>query len=80
MQVQGNLQAMLGQTLTQSSDLDRRDNIQVVMDGPAVVLRGRVADDDESRLVENMVKLTPGVNQVRNELTMMSAATASRGP
>jgi hypothetical protein len=79
-QVQGDLQAMLNQTLTQSSDLDRRDAVQVVMDGPAVVLRGRVADDDESRLVENMVKLTPGVYQVRNELTMMSAATASRAP
>jgi len=79
-QVQSDLQAMLAQTLTQSSDLDRRDSVRVVIDGQAVVLRGQVADDDERRLVENMVKLTPGVNQVRNELTMMPTTTASRTP
>ncbi|HVS39389.1 MAG TPA: BON domain-containing protein [Gemmataceae bacterium] len=78
--VQGELQAMLNQTLAQSSDLDRRDSIQVVMDGPTVVLKGRVADDDERVLVDNMVKLTQGVGQVRNELTTMAATTASRNP
>ena len=71
---------MLAQTLAQSSDLDRRDSVHVLMDGQAVVLRGQVADDDERRLVENMVKLTPGVNQVRNELTMTPTTTASRAP
>ena len=44
------------------------------MDGQAVVLQGIVADDDERRLVENMVLLTPGVTAIRNELA------ASRNP
>jgi osmotically-inducible protein OsmY len=33
-----------------------------------VILRGRVADDDERRLAEGMVRMEPGVREVRNEL------------
>jgi len=36
--------------------------------GEVIVLRGRVADEDERRLVEGMVRLEPGVHEVRNEL------------
>ena len=75
-QVQNDLQTMFAR----SSDLDRRDSVRVVMDGPVVVLQGQVADDDERRLVENMVRLTPGVHDVRNEVTMMTTTTARRGP
>jgi len=39
-----------------------------VIDG-LVVLRGRVADPDDRRMAEAMVRLTPGVREVRNELT-----------
>jgi len=42
--------------------------MRVDLDGPVVVLRGRVADDDERRLAENMARLSPGVREVRNEL------------
>ncbi len=55
--------------IAQSPDLDSRDSVRVVIDGQAVVLQGQVVDDDERRLVENMVLLTPHVYQVRNELT-----------
>jgi hypothetical protein len=41
-----------------------------------VTLRGTVADDDEARLIEGMVRLTPGVGGIKNELT----ATASVRP
>jgi hypothetical protein len=63
-QVQADIQGMLAQ----SSQLDSGDRIRVVIDGPAVVLQGQVADDEERRLVENMVRLTPGVYKIRNEL------------
>lgn len=42
--------------------------MRVDLDGPVVVLRGRVADDDQRRLAENMARLSPGVREVRNEL------------
>jgi BON domain-containing protein len=77
----GQVQAELQTMLAQSSQLDQRDAVRVAIDGPVVVLQGRVADDDERRLVENMVRLTQGVGEVRNELTTMtSAATTARGP
>jgi hypothetical protein len=60
--------------LAQSGQLDSRDAVRVLMDGPAVVLQGVVADDDERRLVENMVRLTPGVNAIRNELAARNPA------
>ncbi|MBN9521721.1 BON domain-containing protein [bacterium] len=43
--------------------------VQVVVDGNAVVLRGAVRDGDEARLVEGLVRLTPGVGRITNELT-----------
>ena len=43
--------------------------VQVLVDGNAVVLRGAVADGDEARLVEGLVRLTPGVGRITNELT-----------
>src|SRR5256885_7103062 len=42
--------------------------IEVVSDGAVVVLRGAVRDEDEARLAENMIRLTPGVRDVKNEL------------
>ncbi len=65
-QVRVDLQNMLAQT----TQLNPADSVRITMDGPAVVLHGRVVDDDERRLVENMMLLSPGVNQVRNELTV----------
>jgi hypothetical protein len=34
-----------------------------------VVLRGTVQDDSEARLIEGLVRLTPGVRAIKNELT-----------
>src|SRR5205814_419419 len=58
------LQAILART----SALPTAVGIQVTMDGPVVVLRGQVPDDDQRRLAENVLRLSPGVHQVRNEL------------
>ena len=54
--------------LNRSSALSRPGSVRVEADGNAIVLRGRVADEDEQRLVEGMVRLEPGVHEVRNEL------------
>jgi hypothetical protein len=69
-EVRTDLQVMLAQ----SGQLDVKDAVRVLMDGPTVVLQGQVADVDERRLVENMVRLTPGVNTVRNELAPRNPA------
>ena len=42
--------------------------IQVESQGPALVLRGKVPSPRERRIAETMVRLTPGVRQIINEL------------
>ncbi|MFO0803798.1 MAG: BON domain-containing protein [Gemmataceae bacterium] len=44
--------------------------VQVSVDGRNVTLKGNVKDDEESRLVEGLVRLTPGVFSIKNELTI----------
>lgn len=56
--------------LLNSSGLKKVRNLDVVVDSGAVVLRGEVGTARERRLVEGMVRLTPGVRDVRNELTV----------
>jgi BON domain-containing protein len=58
------LQAMLAR----SPAIRQPAAITVEVAGDAVILRGRVTDEDEKRLVEGMVALEPGVHEVRNEL------------
>ncbi len=43
--------------------------VQLQVDGNNVLLRGSVRDAEEARLVEGLVRLTPGVRQIKNELT-----------
>ena len=47
-----------------------RTNVQLwtTEDGSNVVLRGRVASDYERRLTEAMIRLSPDVRQVQNQL------------
>ena len=66
--VQFDLQNML----FQAPQLDSRDAVRVVIDGAFVVLQGQVVDEEERQLVEDMVRLTPGVGMIRNELAARS--------
>jgi hypothetical protein len=59
------LQSIVGRSTT---TLRTPAGVAVSMDSGAVVLRGTVATPDERRLVENMLRLHPGVHEVRNEL------------
>jgi len=63
------LQTELRGVLSRSSMLSSGD-IQIVVNGPTVILRGRVGSEDERRLAEGLVWLTPGVHDVRNELRL----------
>jgi len=68
----------LQQVFTRSSAFTVPGGVNVTLDGQAIVLRGRVANDDERRLAENMLRLTPGVREIRNEL-QVPAATPTNG-
>lgn len=49
--------------------------VQIVADANNnVTLRGTVKDDDEKRLAEGLVRLTPGVGTITNELTYPGAS------
>ncbi|HEX3148334.1 MAG TPA: BON domain-containing protein [Gemmataceae bacterium] len=62
------MRANLQGIVNRSSFIGVPANVRVESDGGTIVLRGKVADDDERRLVESMVRLEPGVSDVRNEL------------
>jgi hypothetical protein len=68
--VPSQLQLELQGVVNRTSMVRQPANIRVEVAGNTVILRGRVADDDERRLVEGMVRLEPGVHEVRNELTV----------
>jgi hypothetical protein len=58
--------------LLNSSALQKVRNLDVSVNSEGVVLRGQVNTAKERRLAESMVRLTPGVRVVRNELTIAS--------
>ena len=66
----GVMQTELTRMLVGSSFVPSAANVQVLTSGSEVVLRGAVADADEARTIEGMIRLTPGVTAVRNELVV----------
>jgi hypothetical protein len=68
----GQFQATLQSAITQSAALPSRKDINVsvasINDQPIVVLRGTVATPEERKLAEDLLRLTPGVRVVRNEI------------
>lgn len=56
-------------TIDRSSYLTNPRAIDVNHDGQVVTLRGTVKDEEEARTAEGIVRLTPGVRAVKNELT-----------
>ena len=44
------------------------------VEGATIVLRGQVATESEKRLVERLVKLEPGIDLVRNEVTVRTSS------
>jgi hypothetical protein len=64
--------------LAKSSKIASKDTIIVAADGDGIVLRGLAKDDHERRLAEALVRLTPGVHNVRNELAVPETAPIPR--
>lgn len=63
------LQTELTSMIASSSTLSSIAGLEAIVgDGGLVVLRGKVESLDDARLVENMIRLTPGVKDVRNDL------------
>jgi hypothetical protein len=54
--------------VARSTHINTPAGVAVGMDSGTVVIRGTVANADQRRLVESMIRLQPGVHDVRNEL------------
>jgi hypothetical protein len=66
----GQVQAEARDTIARSSMLKNKDSIQVAMNGPVVLLTGSVGSETERITAEGMVRMTPGVAEVQNNLVV----------
>jgi len=66
----GTFHYKLTQIIQTSSKLPSNANIQVSTQGQVVILNGTVADQHEKMLAEGMIRLTPGVDDVVNNLVV----------
>jgi hypothetical protein len=60
----------LQEMITRSSAITAPAGIIVTTDGNAIVLTGTVASEDERRIAENVLRTSPGVFAVKNNLTV----------
>jgi hypothetical protein len=68
--VNSRLLAELRSTISRSTALSPNSNVRVSLVGDTALLQGVVADSQEARLAEGLIRVTPGVRDVRNELTV----------
>jgi len=64
----GQLQAELRSMIDRSTMIRNPRDVSIQIDGPGIILRGTAQDEDEAHMIEGMVRLTPGVHFVTNEL------------
>ncbi len=57
--------------IDRSSYLPSKGNIQISMEGTTVQLQGQVGSEKERRTAEGMVRMTPGVRVVENQLQVV---------
>jgi BON domain len=67
-------------TLANITSLDPNRNINVALVNGALVLRGTVANDDDRRVAEAIVRMMPGVHDVVNELQSRTAMVQTGQP
>lgn len=63
------LQTDVAGMIGRSALLSNPAGVQVLADGDTVTLRGTAKNSDEARIIAGMVRMTPGVRAVVNELT-----------
>jgi hypothetical protein len=73
------LQTDLQSLVANSTRLTNPKGIQVIMDGPTVVLRGTAADEHERALAAAMIGMSPGVYGLRNELKVAAPVATPAG-
>jgi osmotically-inducible protein OsmY len=56
--------------LTASPRIEKLSPIQVQVQGQTAVLRGVVASEYDRRVAEQVVRMQPGIWEVKNELTL----------
>jgi hypothetical protein len=66
--MQTNLQGVIART----SALKAPKDVQVMVSEETVILRGTVGSERERRLAESLIRLTPGVRDVRNDLEIVA--------
>jgi hypothetical protein len=66
--------------IARSTRISSPAGIVVGNDGNTIVLRGTVATEDDRRIAENVLRLSPGVFDVRNELTVGPGGGNIPGP
>jgi hypothetical protein len=64
------VQAEASDAIARSSMLKNKSTIQVAMNGPVVLLTGAVGSETERATAEGMVRMTPGVTEVQNNLVV----------
>jgi hypothetical protein len=62
--------------LQRSSSLPSKQNIEIQVQDSVVILRGQVSGPRERRLAEALIRLSPGVYDVQNELQIAGSANA----
>jgi hypothetical protein len=67
----------LQRQFTNSSRFGAGNNIKVAVENNVVVLRGKVADEHERDLAEVLVRLSPGVYNVQNDLQVQGDVAAA---
>jgi hypothetical protein len=72
------MHAQAREVIAKASRLESKDSILVALEGETLVLRGSTASDQERRLAESLIRLTPGVHDVRNELEVHETAPPPR--
>jgi hypothetical protein len=68
------LQQDLRASLQASPSLPSAKNLDVQLDNDTFVLTGSVATDRERRLAEGLVRLTPGVRNIRNNIQLVASS------
>jgi len=71
------LQVDAQRTLANVTSLNPGREINVALENGTLVLRGTVADDDDRRLAEAIVRMVPGVHDVVNQLQARNAVAQS---
>jgi len=74
------LAGRIARLLERMPQIMKRSPIRVTVVGETAILRGRVASSRDRELAENLVRLEPGIWEVRNELVVEESPRVAAAP